>query len=74
MKMHTHCGVSRTKGRETKACGEQLFSDRERKTGICRSCSSGWSVKANHFASEAEKERATVKLPETFWKGGSYHG
>lgn len=33
---------------ETRACGTPLFSDQERKTGICRSCASGWTHPNNY--------------------------
>lgn len=54
-------GEMKDTGREetvTEACNTPLFSDDERRIGICRSCRSGWEVKGNKFASREEKQRA----------------
>lgn len=51
-----------TKGRikiVTKACGTPLFGGPESWTGICRSCTGGWEVRDNRFASAKERERVT---------------
>ncbi len=36
------------------ACGTPLFSADERKTGICRSCQSGWKHPHNYPADEPQ--------------------
>lgn len=43
---------------ETGACEAPLFSDREKQTGVCRSCASGYSVKGNSFHDDKERARA----------------
>lgn len=42
----------------TKACETPLFADKERSSGVCRSCRVGWDVEGNRFANENEKKRA----------------
>lgn len=43
---------------ETSICNAPLWSDREKKTGVCRSCASGYSVTGNRFANNTERQRA----------------
>jgi hypothetical protein len=38
-------------------CGVPLFSDKERASGTCRSCASGWEVDGNRFATAKETAR-----------------
>lgn len=48
----------------TQACGTPLFNDEHQKAGVCRSCSEGWEVKDNTFATPEEKKRAMSAIPK----------
>lgn len=51
---------------ETEPCGAPLFSDTDRKAGVCRSCASGWTHPDNFPASIAiEFEAAGFTLHAT---------
>ena len=41
---------------EIRPCGTPLFSEREIKTGICKSCYSGWSVEGNALTARGHAE------------------
>jgi len=43
----------------TEACGTPLFSDEEKRSGVCNSCRKGWEVKDNRFATAAQRALAT---------------
>lgn len=45
----------------TGPCGTPLFGNQR----YCRSCSAGWEVEDNRFASDAERERAQRANPST---------
>lgn len=55
----THCSILRYK-KETgsRECGAQLSSSREKRTGVCRSCAAGYSVKGDKFNDDKECARA----------------
>ena len=52
----THSTLNMTSGESTQGkqewieepCGKPLFGDEERKTGICKSCASGWTHPNNY--------------------------
>lgn len=43
------------------ACSIPLFSETERETGICRSCSKGWSTALNHPIEDKAKYMGVEK-------------
>ena len=52
---------------EIKPCGAPLFSERERKLGVCRSCLNGWTHPHNKATETGERQleeakRAALKL------------
>jgi hypothetical protein len=42
----------------TQKCGKPIFTDTERRIGVCQACGTGWEVAGNCFADGAERQRA----------------
>lgn len=70
LNMATGARVKRTTKIVTEPCGTPLFTDDERNAGICRTCSSGWEVAGNRFATPKERARATGRKTDAAEKAG----